>query len=63
MKVSRRNFLVSLLVAACILFPGAFLFRNSEAGTELIVVASFAIGQASLFVLDGRESRRNGRKD
>lgn len=55
--MATRNFLISLFVAVCILFVGGFLFRGSEAGTQLAVVASFAIGLTLLNVFDSRERR------
>jgi hypothetical protein len=62
MTMSRRNFLASLLATACILFVGGLLFRDSAAGIQLSVVAALAVGHTLLFVLDGRERRRNERK-
>jgi hypothetical protein len=56
--MERRNFFTTLAIAVCILFVGRFIFRDSAAGSQLTVVASFAIGQALLFVLDSRERRR-----
>lgn len=56
--MSSRNITAALLVTAFILFSGGFLLRGSEVGTQLTVAASFAIGQMLLFLLDGRERRR-----
>ena len=62
MSMERRNFFLSLAVAICIQVFGRIAFRDSVAGSQLSVVASFAIGQTLLFVLDGRERDRTHRK-
>jgi hypothetical protein len=60
--MERRNFFITLGIAVCILFVGGFIFRDSAAGSQLSVVAAFAIGLTLLNVLDARErSRKRGK--
>ena len=58
MELSRRNFVVSLLVTACILFTGSILLRHSETAVQANAAVSFAIGISLLLYLDERERRR-----
>jgi hypothetical protein len=41
-----------------ILFVGAWLLRDSEAGVQAVVVVAFAVGLTMLEVLDSRDRRR-----
>jgi hypothetical protein len=58
MDIGIKGFVVSLLVAACILFGGGlFLFRGSEVGTQASTAAAFVIGYSVLCWFDRREGR------
>jgi hypothetical protein len=52
-----RNFYLTLLISACILLVGGFLFRHSEAGSFATAFLSFAVGFTLLQVLDDRDRR------
>jgi hypothetical protein len=58
MELSRRNFVISLLVTACILLPGSLLLRDSETAVQANAVVSFVIGLSLLLFLDERERKR-----
>lgn len=58
MDIVTKGFVISLLVAVCILFGGGlFLFPGSEVGTQASTVAAFAIGYSVLCWFDRREGR------
>jgi hypothetical protein len=60
--MERRNFFTTLGIAVCIVVLGRILFQDSAAGSQLSVVAAFAIGLTLLNVLDARErSRKRGK--
>jgi hypothetical protein len=56
--VITRNFYLTLLLAACILGSGGFLFRDSEAGSFATVIVAFGVGLGLLEILDDRDRRR-----
>jgi hypothetical protein len=58
MVMITRNFYISLATAALVLFSGGLLFRGSEAGTQVVVVLTFAAYFTVAEVLDGRDRRR-----
>lgn len=53
-----RNFYIAFAALVCILFSGGYVFRYSEAGSQLTVVVAFAVGFTLLHVLDDRDERR-----
>ena len=57
MDIVTKGFVISLLVAACILFGGGLLFRGSEVGTQASTAAAFVIGYSVLCWFDRREGR------
>jgi hypothetical protein len=58
-----KGFYVSLLVFAGILLLGGLLFRDSEAGVQVAVVAAYLVGATVLCVFDIREGRRRKNHD
>ncbi len=60
MDIVTKGFVVSLLVAACILFGGGlFLFRGFEVGTQASTATAFVVGYSVLCWFDRRENRFN----
>lgn len=57
MIVSRRNFLVSLLIAAIVLFVGEVLFHESQAGGLATLAVAFVGGLSLRHALDDRDER------
>ena len=53
---------ISLLFMIGILFPGALVFRDSEAASVAVFVVAFGGGLAVLHVLDARQQRAERRE-
>jgi hypothetical protein len=62
MVVITRNFYIVLVLAACVLLVGGFLFRHSEIGSFATLALAFVGGISLLNVLDDREQRRKERE-
>jgi hypothetical protein len=62
MPMGPRNIYISLLVLVGVLFPGAFIFRNSETASQAVFAVAFMGGLAVLQILDTRQRRREGRE-
>lgn len=54
-----KNFWITLSLAACVLAVGGAIFRNSEAGSFVVLVVAFGGGLTLLHVLDDREERKH----
>jgi hypothetical protein len=53
-----KNFWITLFLAACVLGVGGTVFRDSEAGSFLVLIVAFGGGLTLLHLLDDRERRR-----
>jgi hypothetical protein len=53
-----RGFYISLLAVVGILAAGGFLFRDSEAASQAVVVVALVVGFTLLNVIDYLDSRR-----
>ena len=58
MVVITKNFYITLVLAACVLFVGGLLFRHSEIGSFVTLVVVFVGGISLLHFLDDRERSR-----
>jgi hypothetical protein len=61
--MAARNIYISFLSFVCIVGPGAFIFRNSEAATFAVEFVGFVVCFTLLHVLDDRDSRRRQSDD
>jgi hypothetical protein len=61
--IVKRNFFLALFVFACIVGPGALLFRGSEGAVFLVEIVGFTACFALFNVLENRDRRRRQRRD
>ncbi len=63
MTMGGRNIYISVLIFICILFPPALLLQDSKAVVWSFEVLAFAASFTALHVLDGRQQRRQQKRD
>lgn len=61
--LDKRNVLLTLLVFACIVGPGALIFRDSEGATFLVEIVGLAVYFSLFNVLESRSRRRRQRRN
>jgi hypothetical protein len=52
-----------LLIFVCILFPAGFLLQDSKAAVWGLEILAFVASFTALHVLDGRQQRRQQKRD
>jgi hypothetical protein len=62
MKLIDRSFVISTLAGICILSVGRFLFRHSEAGMAVTIIATFVVASTVRVQLDMRSGRLERRR-
>jgi hypothetical protein len=58
MVAIKKNFYITLALAACVIFAGGILFRHSQIGVFATLILAFGGGLSLLQFLDDRERHR-----